>query len=256
MTGICVVIPALNEARCLRTLLPRIPERLLGEPIRVIVVNDGSTDGTERVARQAGADVLSFPANRGKAEALRSGLDEALRVGGRLMVTMDADGQHDPTFLEDLVGPVALGRWDISIGSRYLRDPGLGSTPLNRYLVRRATISWLRRVLGRHHSDPYSGYRCFSRAALARIALGGDRYQCELEQLFDAAAHGLRIVEVPVPRRYGRGTTKMGGRRGRLVGRIGVVWQYVSTIRRRTRELRRPIVPAVVESGVEAGRPL
>lgn len=256
MTGICVIIPALNEAGSLRGLLPRIPERLLGQPTRVIVVSDGSTDGTERVARLAGVGVLSLPANRGKAEALRAGLDEAVREGAGLVVTMDADGQHDPAYLEDLLGPVALGRWDISIGSRYLRSPGLGSTPINRYLVRRATISWLRRVLGRHHSDPYSGYRCFSREALERIAMGGDGYQCELEQLFDAAAHGLRIVEIPVPRRYGRGTTKMGARRGRLLGRIGVVWQYVCTIRRRSRELRRLTVPAFVEPGAETGRTL
>jgi glycosyltransferase involved in cell wall biosynthesis len=248
VTEICVIIPAFNEADRLRALLPSIPRYLHGHPVRTIVASDGSTDATELAAVEAGAALVSLPTNRGKGAALRAGLAEALGTDAAWLVTMDGDGQHDPSSLEPLVAPVVRGECDVSIGSRYLGDPGRGPTPLNRYLVRRATVTLLRRVLRRHHSDPYSGYRCFSREALERIEWRGDGYGCELEQLFEVATHGLRVREVPIARRYGPGSTKMGARRGRLLGRLAVLWQYASTIGRRTRELRRTRLAAAVSA--------
>jgi glycosyltransferase involved in cell wall biosynthesis len=235
---ISVVIPAFDEAARLRPLLPRIPACLFGVPVQVIVVSDGSTDGTDAIALDHGAVLVRLPMHRGKGAALRAGLARAAELGPSQLVTMDADGQHDPADLERLVQPVMAGECALAAGSRFLSDPSRGPAPLNRYLVRRALVAALRATLGRTYTDPCCGYRCFSFEALQAIRLQGDHYQSELEQLFEAAIHGLSVIEVPVRADYPAGCSKMGARFGRLAGRTWVISQYVATIARKTRELR------------------
>lgn len=233
-----IIVPAFNEGGRLRGLLPLIPPRLHGVPVATIVVSDGSNDDTERVAREEGATAVVLPTNHGKGAALKAGVRRAAALGFDFLVTMDGDGQHDPRDLERLVAPVVTGRCDLAIGSRYLLDPSRDGTPVNRFLVRRMLIARLRRALGRTFTDPCCGYRCFSREAMHRIRFQGDRYQSELEAVFDAAGAGLRIMEVPVSRIYRPGLSKMGARWGRAPGRVVVVSQYLATVRRKTRELR------------------
>jgi glycosyltransferase involved in cell wall biosynthesis len=236
---IALVIPAFNEADGLRTLLPSIPARLLDVPVRVIVVSDGSTDTTEAIALDHGAVLVQLPHHQGKGAALRAGFARAMELDPSYLVTMDADGQHDPADLERLIWPVMVGECALATGSRFLSDPSRGPTPLNRYLVRKVLIAALWATLGRTYTDPCCGYRCFSSQALQAIRLEGDRYQSELEALFEAAIHGLRVVEVPVRRMYPPGWSKMDAASGRLAGRAWVIGQYLSTIARKTRELRR-----------------
>jgi glycosyltransferase involved in cell wall biosynthesis len=236
---IAVVVPAFNEAGRLRTLLPRIPACLFGVPVQVIVVSDGSTDGTEAVALDHGAVLVHLPKHRGKGAALRAGFAQAMELDPSQLVTMDADGQHDPADLERLVQPVMAEECALAIGSRFLSDPSRGPTPLNRYLVRKVLVAALQATLGRTYTDPCCGYRCFSFQALQAIRLRGDHYQSELEALFEAAIHGLSVVEVPVRGDYPSGCSKMGAQFGRLAGRVWVISQYVSTIARKSRELRR-----------------
>src|SRR6266511_2907660 len=194
----------------------------------------------------------SPPAHRGKGAALRAGFDRAMELDPSYLVTMDADGQHDPADLERLVWPVMVGECALATGSRFLADPSRGPTPLNRYLVRKALIAVLRATLGRTYTDPCCGYRCFSSQALQGIQLEGDHYQSELEALFEATIHGLRVVEVPVRGAYPPGWSKMGAPFGRLAGRAWVITQYVSTIARKTRELRRARAMARPSAGTSA----
>ncbi len=236
---IAVAVPAFNEAASLRTLLPRMPATLRGVPVRVIVVSDGSTDGTEAVALDHGAVLVRLPGHRGKGAALRAGFARAMELAPSLLVTMDADGQHDPADLERLVQPVMAGECALAAGNRFLSDPSRGPTPINRYLVRKVLVAALRVTLGRTYTDPCCGYRCFSFQALQTVRLQGNHYQSELETLFEAAIHGLRVVEVPVRREYSPGSSKMGARFGRLAGRAWVISQYAWTIARETRKLRR-----------------
>jgi glycosyltransferase involved in cell wall biosynthesis len=235
---IAVVMPAFNEADKLRTLLPRIPGCLLGEPVQVIVVSDGSTDGTDAVALSHGAVLVRPALHRGKGAALREGFAQAMELRPSQLVTMDADGQHDPADLERLVWPVMAAQCALAVGTRFVSDASRGPAPLNRYLVRKVLVAALQATLGRTYSDPCCGYRCFSSQAVQAIRLRGDHYQSELEVLYEAAIHGLRVVEVPVRADYPRGTSKMGARFGRLAGRIWVISQYAATIARKTRELR------------------
>jgi len=236
---IAVVIPAFNEGGRLQNLLPRIPASLFGVLVQVIVVSDGSTDATEAAALGHGAILVRLPKHRGKGAALRAGIARAVELDPSELVTMDADGQHDPADLERLVQPVMAGECALATGSRFLSDPSRGPAPLNRYLVRKVLITALRARLGRTYTDPCCGYRCFSLEALQVIRLQGDHYQSELEALFEAAIHGLRVLEVPVHGGYPPGSSKMGARFGHLAGRVWVISQYVSTITRKTTELLR-----------------
>jgi glycosyltransferase involved in cell wall biosynthesis len=235
---IAVVVPAFNEADRLRNLLPCIAAWVFGVPVRVIVVSDGSTDGTEAIALDHGAILVHLPNNGGKGAALRAGFARAMELDPSCVITMDADGQHDPADLERLVWPVMVGECALAIGSRFSSDPSRGPTPLNRYLVRKLLIAALRATVGRTYTDPCCGYRCFSPQALQAIRLDGDHYQSELEALFEVAIHGFSVVEVSVRKAYPPGWSKMAVPFGRLAGRTWVIAQYVSTIARKTREVR------------------
>lgn len=241
---ISVLIPVLNEAAALARLLPALPERIDGLMVRPVVINDGSTDETAALARAHGAEVVDLWPNHGKSAALRAGLAALASRRSACVVFMDGDGQHDPDDLAQLVGPVLAGECDIACGSRYLTDGGRGDAdggrgdaPVNRYLVRRLVIRSLRRRIGTHITDPFSGYRCLAPAVASAWQPRGERYEAELELLFDAVRNGWVLREVPVARIYTGQCSKMGARHGALVGRLQVMQQYATTIRRKSGEL-------------------
>lgn len=234
-----ILIAAFNEELCLRELLPAIPRRLAGLDCFVVVVSDGSTDGTVAAARPRADLVVAEAFNRGKGAALRVGLEALSVVEFDYLVTMDADGQHDPGDLPALLRPLIDGSADVAFGSRYLRSAARGDVPRNRYLVRRATIRVLERVAGCRTTDPYCGYRAFTRDGTRALRLRGDRYEGELEVIFNTSRFGLRSVEVPVRKIYHPGSSKMGARYGRFLGRVAVVSGYARTILRESARLNR-----------------
>jgi glycosyltransferase involved in cell wall biosynthesis len=237
---ICVVIPAFNEEGSLRSLLHRLPDRIAGLPVTVVVVSDGSTDHTEECARDCGVVVVSLPSNSGKGAALKAGLARAAQMKYGYLVTMDGDGQHDIDDLERLALPVVAGDYDVALGSRYLEESRGDRAPLNRYLVRAATIAVLKRATGRSFTDPFCGYRCFSWEALQHIRFHGDQYHGELEAIFDAHLHKLRVTEVAIKRIYTGNSSKMGAHGGTLVGRIRTIAQYLSVIGNKSRAREGP----------------
>jgi glycosyltransferase involved in cell wall biosynthesis len=236
---IIVLMAAFNEEKALVNLLPRMPRCVSGHRVRVVVLSDGSTDRTATVARDLGVDVLEFDENRGKGAVLRSGLDAIIDEPYQALVFMDADGQHDPQRLPDLVAPVLGGFADVVVGSRYIHDAGRGNTPWNRYAVRCAAKAVLGVLLSSTTTDPFSGYRCLAPHAVECLDLRGDRYESELEMLFCAERNALRVTEVPVPRIYGPDTSKMNARHGALIGRTVVVYCYATTIVREAFRLNR-----------------
>jgi len=193
---IMVLIPAYNEAENLKALLPKIPERIDGIEVGILVVDDGSEDETFFIASEIkGVCVVKNLINRGGGAALRLGYDILQKAGVRFCVTMDADGQHRPDDLEKLVKPIIEKQYDCVIGSRILGD--------------REAASWLRItgvyifgrlvtfLLGKKITDPSSGFRAFRMEAMASIRLHEDQYHTS-ELIIEAVRKGLRIGEAPI----------------------------------------------------------
>jgi glycosyltransferase involved in cell wall biosynthesis len=192
---LAVVMAAYNEAGSIGPLLGSLPESLCGLRVHPVVVDDGSTDETAERARTAGSLVGRHRRNLGQGDALRTGFAMAQRLGARVAVTMDADGQHDPAELSALVGPVVSGEADYVQGSRFLGayDDAGGA----RDLGIRGFTRLIRLVTGTKITDCTNGYRAIDGAALARLQLVEDRFSAA-EILIQAAGQGLRIREVPV----------------------------------------------------------
>ena len=205
--GTCaVVLPAYNEADNLPSVLNELPERVMDLPVVPIVVADGSTDDTEATARQLGAIVIRRDLRRGSGAAVRLGYQVALRSGAHVVVTLDADGQHDPNEMERLVGPILRDEADMVQGSRVLGNFEVESKARKHGVV---FFSKLLSFLGRTKiSDPSNGYRAVTAEALMRLDLRQDQFYVS-EMILEAARAGVRVTEVPITvRRRASGTTK------------------------------------------------
>ena len=218
---LAVVIAAYNEAGSVGPVLASLPREVCGLRVCPVVVDDGSSDETADEAREAGAVVGTHRRNLGQGDALRTGFAVARGLGARVVVTMDADGQHDPAELPDLVGPVVDGSADYVQGSRFLgtyddaggaRDLGIrGFTRLIRMLTRSPI------------TDCTNGFRAIHEPSLARLTLVEDRFSaCEI--LIQAAGKGLRVREVPVHIRSREiGTSKKPRGLGYAFGYLGAI---------------------------------
>lgn len=192
---IAVVIPALDEAASLPLTLNAIPLQVHEAKVVPIVVDDGSRDATRQVAQGANAAVVSHPVTRGGGAALRLGYEVAERLGAKTIVTMDADGQHDPKEMPQLVAPILEGRADLVIGSRVLGQQH-GARLARRLGVRtfNSVISLLAR---KRVTDCASGYRALSVEAVERLRLREDQFHTG-ETILAAVRVRLRLEEVPV----------------------------------------------------------
>lgn len=216
-----VLIPALNEQETIGRVIREIPRELPGiDDVEVVVVDDGSDDLTTDRAIAAGVDVvLRHPGNRGLVAAFNRGTTEALARGADVVVTFDADGQHDPSAMAQLIAPVLAGTADIVVAARPLADPTQGS-PLRR-IGNRVGSSVARRMLGVPLSDVTSGYRAFSREALTQVHVTSG-YTYTLETLVQAARRRLRMTEVVVAaRQRDVGTSRVTKSIVRYVARTG-----------------------------------
>jgi len=207
--GVLVCIPAYNEAASLAAVLTEVPASVAGQPVHVLVIDDGSRDGTADVARAAGAHVVSHPVNSGQGAALQTGYLVAERVGADVVVTMDADGQHDPAQLALLVTPILEDRADFVVGSRRLGEYEADSA------ARNAGITVFTRLLntlgGTSISDLANGYRAIRASMLPVLAFTEEQFH-NPELLLGAARAGFRVTEVPVTiRRRSAGSSKKGG---------------------------------------------
>ena len=197
-----VVLPTYNE----RPNLERAAEQILRYPwARLLVVDDASPDGTGQIADTLAAssggriDVLHRTGPRGLGLSYIDGLRRALSSGADAIVQMDADLSHDPAYLPDLAA--ALERFDLAIGSRYLRGVSVVNWPLHRIALSAFANRYIRFVTGLEPHDCTSGFRAWRRDALAKLPL--DRaetsgYAFLTEMLYEAARLGCRIGEVPI----------------------------------------------------------
>jgi len=192
---VVALVPAYQAAAKLGEVLRRLTA--LERPPVVLVVDDGSRDATALVARQHGARVLSFAANRGKGHALLAGF-AVLCPEFDAVVTLDADGQHPPECLPDFVRAAEAGA-DLVLGVR-ARTPDM---PLARRFANGFSSGWATWLAGQRVSDSQCGYRLHSRRLLERTPLTPGRYEVETELVVRAARLGFRIAEVEIPTIYG-----------------------------------------------------
>ena len=191
-----VVIPALDEAERLPALLDRLRELHPDAP--VVVVDDGSTDDTARVAREHGAHVVSHPFNLGYGAALQTGYRWALARGAERVVQLDADGQHDPELIDALLRPLEQGECDVVLGSRFLEETGYA---MGRFqTLGRKVFEALGRIAGVQVTDPTTGFQALGRRALELYVEDFFPHDYpDVDVLVVAARRGLRIQERSTP---------------------------------------------------------
>jgi glycosyltransferase involved in cell wall biosynthesis len=214
MPSLWVLLPAFNEAKNIGPVVEGVARvRVEGFTIHPLVVDDGSADDTARVARAAGAEVLSHPRNRGVGAAFRTGRDHALAAGADFVCHMDSDGQILPDEIPRLLDPVRRGEADLALGSRF----ATGQPPANLARWKALGLTGVARTVGLltgyRLRDISCGFRCMNRRVLEAVRPTFD-YDYIQETLIQALAAGARVVEVPVTVLYGPDTERrsMSGR--------------------------------------------
>jgi len=190
------VIPALNEERTICWVVLQAAK----QADAVIVVDDGSQDLTAELAKECGAIVLRHKANLGKGAALRTGFIESLKRGASIVVTIDADGQHNPGEINKLIAPIIKDEADVVIGSRFIEKSN-GDMPLYRKfgnMILNLFTSPRRKDI----TDTQSGFRAYSRKALEAIGITTDGIGVDSQILMELNNKNLRIKEVPISCQY------------------------------------------------------
>ena len=192
---VLVIVPAHNEEDSLPATLAEVKAKAPG--VDLLVVDDGSRDGTSRVAREAGVAVVRHPVNLGVGGALQTGFRWAVAHGYDIGVQLDADGQHDPAYLGVLLAPVLEDRCDVSIGSRFVEATGYRA-PLNRRLGMKLFQAVVKLAIGRRITDTTSGFRAYSRPVMQVCQHEFPKDFPDAPLLIGLARRGFRLDEVPV----------------------------------------------------------
>ena len=195
MAKVTAILPAYNEEVSIGSMVLRTAQYA----DQVIVVDDGSTDETAKIAKMAGAEVAIHPTNMGKGAALKTGFNMAQDAD--VVVTIDADGQHHPQEIPALIKPILDGEADVVNGSRYVhgRDK---NTPRYRRVGQKVLDKATNISSGLDITDTQSGYRAFAKHTIPLFKFKDTGYGVESEMLGDAAKNNMRIVEVEIGVRY------------------------------------------------------
>jgi glycosyltransferase involved in cell wall biosynthesis len=195
---IVICIPAYNEAHQVTSII----EKAKKYASEVIVYDDGSEDNTGEIARASGATVLRNSTNNGYGAALKVLFQTAKSINADMMVTLDSDGQHDPEQIPKVLEPLVKGQADIVIGSRFINPDDRLKVPKYRSLGIKAITKVTRIASYADLTDAQSGFRAYSKKALAKIDVFEEGMQVSTEILLKAKEQNLRIVEVPIRINY------------------------------------------------------
>lgn len=192
-----VQIPCFNEERTLRETLGDIPRRIEGvDEIEILVIDDGSTDGTSRVAHEAGVHhIVRHTANMGLARAFQTGIDACLRLGADIIVNTDADNQYAGGCIPELVRPILNGKADIVVGDR--RTDRIPNFSRFKRRLQRVGSLVVRKLSGTRIPDAVSGFRAMSREAAMRINIVSS-FSYTIEMLIQAGHKGMAVATVPI----------------------------------------------------------
>jgi glycosyltransferase involved in cell wall biosynthesis len=188
---VCILIPAYNAEETLGSVLKKI------EPLKMdtIVVNDGSSDETKRVVSENGAHLLEHPLNLGKGAALQTGFQYILQKDYQVVITLDADGQHDPSEIPSLLKIYQSVNPDILVASRAAE---FGRMTFLRRFWNRLGVKAVARLCHSDITDSQSGFRLIRAKVLKEVSLSTSRFETELELLIKACKKGFSVLSVPI----------------------------------------------------------
>ena len=199
---VVVVMPAYNAAKTLHLTYADLPHDLVDS---IILVDDGSSDETVKIARELGLELFVHNRNYGYGANQKTCYREALKAGAAIVVMLHPDYQYDPTLLPQIIQPIVKGQADIVLGSRLLgSNPVKQGMPWWKYVANRF-LTWLQnKSYGLHLAEYHTGYRAFRREVLEAVNLqmNSDNFIFDQEILTQAVNLKMRIAEVPVPTRY------------------------------------------------------
>jgi len=218
---ISVVIPVFNERQTIAEVVARVRRALEGRDAEIVVVDDGSTDGTPEVLRSLdGLRLIEHGRNQGKGAALRTGFAAAT---GDVVIVQDADLEYDPRDYPKLLEPIEDGRADVVFGSRFLGGPHRVFF-FWHFIANKLLTTLSNMFTNLNLSDMETGYKVFRRPVLERIQLRCDRFNFEPEITAKVAKAGWRVYEVPISysgRTYDEGK-KIGARDG-----LAALWAII-----------------------------
>lgn len=210
-----ITIPAFNEEKTIAKVIQEIPKEIGGlKEVKILVIDDGSTDKTAEIAKRAGADyILVHKRNLGLAKTFKDGLDFALAIGADIIVNIDADAQYNAKEIPKLIEPILKGEADIVLGNRQIDK--LDHMPRGKKIGNKIATWVTRKFSGMDIKDAQTGFRAFSREAVMKLNVLGD-YTYTQETIIQAVKKGLKIVEVPVEFRKREDNSRL----------ISSIWSY------------------------------
>lgn len=189
-----IIIPAYNEAGSIGSLIRQLKNEGHSD---ILVVNDGSNDNTEEIVRNMGVTCLSLPINLGIGGAVQTGFRYAFEKHYNIALQVDADGQHDPSFIEDLIHPILQDQADVVIGSRFIQKVGFQSSFSRKIGIRILKhLNYL--LMGKTITDCTSGFRAYNFKAISFLSENYSVDFPEPEAIISLLKKGFRILEVPV----------------------------------------------------------
>lgn len=218
INNICVLIPAYNEAGRIEDVIRRVKKYAL----QVLVVDDGSTDGTAAVAEKAGAEVIRHSRNLGKGAALQYGFKHLLSQKWSALIVLDADGQHEPEEIPNFIRVAEENGAAIVVGNRM---ENIANMPVVRYNTNRvssAIISWM---VKQKIPDSQCGYRLIQKKVLEKVSFTTQNYDTESEMLIEAGSLGFKIGSVPIKSIYAGQVSKIKPGRD--------TWRFIRLVIRR-----------------------
>lgn len=195
---ICIILPAYNEAPVIGQVLDDLKKEIKKEKLQaeIVVIDDGSIDGTASIVRKKGVPVLSHVLNRGLGGALGTGLNYAKKIDADIAVTLDSDGQHDAKDIKKVIKPILDNQADVVIGTRWKKDRA--KMPIDRRIITISSNILTFLLFRIWTTDSQSGFRAFSKEALDVIQIKTQRMEVSSELFGEIKKNKFRLKEAPI----------------------------------------------------------